>query len=629
MDRINTTQKKNSVKIEKNLWIANGYYVDFDELDQFRIIGPNNHLYCGLVDIPLHKIKIKKVENINQHLEIQGSFLAGKINLYYPIMDDIRTLRKLVEKTGNFLQLRYKFFSKAYPRIIKKTSSKKLTKIIFKRTYGEYCYQVDFLFPKKIKIKKITSPLLGFELKTEGKEIPFVIQAKTNEINYKIFRKFFLYSAKDFNYEFFGKHKKTVKGIMERTEIEIKHLITWGKTSGDRFGTIFPRDWMESAVLGTHDLRPEVINYMYEKSISHVNKKGEGWHEELIGEYKYEHEIAGKDIYDRRMIDIEPNYIIGLNYLPETFLAKENNNKKIRKVTKYILDEAKNKDLITFKKIPEKLRKNEEEYYPFGNWRDSHWAFKKIDPIIAPFDVNCVFYPAALLTIKKFQSKLGLQKRAKEIDRLIKKWTDKKIDYKFINKNKRDRIGYALCLYGTKKKKGGVSFDKMKINNLDEAYLYTYLDGTQKEIRSFCERLLSKEYFYTPSGPMVIAKNNKYGYTTQEYHGLVIWTKQTAFCVLGLSRHLKKALTENWPKDLQKLIKKTLLNICEDTIKTFAELKAVPEVHFDERGTPKFFNEQPEAYYRMSKVQLWSAVGARRIIRKYYELKTDPTYKNI
>jgi hypothetical protein len=149
-----------------------------------------------------------------------------------------------------------------------------------------------------------------------------------------------------------------------------------------------------------------------------------------------------------------------------------------------------------------------------------------------------------------FQSKLGLQNKSGEINKLVEKWEDKKDSYRFYNKDK--RMAYALTLYGLKKAGRKTTFKKMRINHLDESYLYAYLNGTQKEIKSFCERLLSKKYFYMPSGPMLIAKNNQYGYTTQEYHGLVIWTKQTAFCVLGLSRHLKKALAEDWPKPLQR-----------------------------------------------------------------------------
>jgi len=69
-----------------------------------------------------------------------------------------------------------------------------------------------------------------------------------------------------FDLMYSGKRKKRLKN-MERTEIELRHLLEWGKTSGDRFGTIFPRDWMEAADLGYHDLASEVRDYMYEQSL--------------------------------------------------------------------------------------------------------------------------------------------------------------------------------------------------------------------------------------------------------------------------------------------------------------------------------------------------------------------------
>lgn len=618
-------KKSKSCQIEKNLWIADGYYVDFDSFGQFRIIGPNNHLYCGLVDVPPHKIKIKKVFNINHHLKIEAEFTSPKINLYYPIMEDIRTLRELMGDISiNFLQLRYKVLGRAFPRIVKRTQTKNHKKIIFKRNYGDFYYQTEFLFPKNIKIRKISKPLLGFEIKNQkGGKINFEIISSTNEFHCQRFKHFFLWSAEDFDYEIFGNFKNEVKKIIQRTEIEIEHLISWKKTSGDRFGTVFPRDWMESAVIGIHDLRPEVIKFMYESSLAHINEKGEGWHEDVVGEYKYEHEISGRDIYDRKMIDIEPNYIIGLNYLPEDFLAKKENNKKLRKVAKYIINQAEKNDFIVFKKIPPELQEGEEKYYRMGNWRDSEWAFKKIHEIIAPFDVNCVFYPAALKTIEKFQKKLGLEKQENRIKKLVKKWMNKKELYKFYNED--NKIAYALALYDIKDKE---NFKKMQVNHLDEAYLFTYLDATKEEIKSFCERLLSKKYFYTPSGPTIIAKNNNLGYTDQEYHGVVVWTKQTAFCILGLSRHLKRALAENWEASIKKLIKNTILTLCEDAIRTFSILKSIPEVHIDKNGKPALFGGEFSSY-KMSKVQLWSAIGARRIIRKYYELKTDPTYKDI
>jgi len=450
-------------------------------------------------------------------------------------------------------------------------------------------------------------------LRTKKKTIDFEIVAETNEVHKKKFRHIFLRELEDFDYSVFGSFKDTVKYFMKRTSVEIEHLISWGKTSGDNYGTIFPRDWMESADLGLDDLRPEVRMYMYKAALKNVNEKGEGWHEDVVGEYKFEHELAGKDILDRHMIDIEPKYIIGLESLPYEFLADKEIREKIKRVIKFIIKKAKRNDFITFKK------KNSKEYYDTGNWRDSGWAYKKITPPVAPFDVNVVLYPVALRIISKFQKKLNL--RIVNLKSLIKKWEKKREQYLF--KNKDGKIAYSLAVYDVQKG----NFKRFKINHLDEAYLYTYDQGSPREIRSFCKRLLDPNYFYTKSGPLIIAKNNNYGYTPAEYHGLVIWTKQVAYTVFGLSKHLKLAITEEWPKELQKLIKETILKICKDMIKVFAFLKAVPEVHYDDNGTPKFFSYQPKG--QMSKVQLWSAVGARRIFREYYEIKTNPIYKDI
>ena len=77
---------------------------------------------------------------------------------------------------------------------------------------------------------------------------------------------------------------------------------------------------------------------------------------------------------------------------------------------------------------------------------------KKVHPIIAPFDVNAVFYPKALANIKKYREYLNLGKKdIKDIDDLIKKWKGKKKNYLF--KNSDGRMAYALALYDIKKDK--------------------------------------------------------------------------------------------------------------------------------------------------------------------------------
>lgn len=615
------------MKINKNLWIEGGYYVDFDAFGQFRIIGPNNHLYCGLVDIPRHKIKINSVKTKNNVLQINAVFNSNSVNLYYPAMDDMRTARVLaIRKT--FLKIREEVYNKMVPQIVRKSKKDGKTLLKFKRVYGRKYYQTIFEFGDEVVIKKTKYPFAGYRISiphltspNRGGNIgktPFIIRANTNDINFHKLNKISIIDVNDFNFNIFGKEKEIIKGIWNRTEFEIKHLLEWKKTSGDRFGTIFPRDWMEAADLGCHDLTPKVKSYMYEQSLKNINKNGEGWHEDVIGEYKHEHEVSGRRIFDRHMIDIEPHYLIGLRNLSKDFWLKKENRKKMHLVARYILKQAKTYNQIVFKKNNDT-----------GNWRDSGDAFRRMSKIIAPFDVNAVFYPRALRAIEKNYQELGFDKSdVVQINKLFNKWKNKKEEYKFENED--GKMAYALALYGTKKdKNGNYQYDQFGVNHLDESYLYTYGKGSEKDIKSFCERLLDPRYFYTKSGPLLIAKNNNYFFNSKEYHGTVIWIKQTAFVILGLSKHLKIAIVEEWPVDLQKLIKKTILKITKDTLNAIEKMEAIPEVYADIEGKPIPFSELAGSKNEGSEVQLWSAVGIRRIIRKYYELLTDERYRDI
>ena len=602
------------MKLNKNLWISGGYYIDFDAYDQFRIIGPNNHLYCGLIDVPRHKITINLVKDENNILCIKGFFNSPKINLYYPAMDDMRTVREEIG-AETFLQIRERIYDRLVPHFVRKTKKDGKTSLKFKRKYGRKYYQTIFEFNNNIEVKKIKKPFAGFKINAKSKKIDFTIKASTNELNNNRIKKISLINKKDFDFNIFGEKKALIEKIWSQTEIEIKHLLEWEKTSGDRFGTIFPRDWIEAADIGHHDLTPKIKSYMYEESLKNVNSKGEGWHEDVVGEFKYEYEISGKDILDRHMIDIEPHYLMNIGYLSQDFWLKKENRKKMHLVAKYVLKQAKTRGHITFKKNNDT-----------GNWRDSGNAFRRLSDIIAPFDVNAVFYPRALRSIKNNYKEFGFEKNdVSEINKLYHKWRNKKDEYKF--KNEDGTMAYALALYGIKNKENKFEYQKMKLNHIDESYLYTYCEGNKEEIESFCKRLLKPDYFWTESGPLITAKKSGYFYTSQEYHGLVIWIKQTAFVVLGLSKHLKRSIIENWPVDTQRMIKKTILKITENTLNAVEQMESIPEVYAVVNSKPIPYHNLTGNKNQGSEVQLWSAVGIRRIIRKYYELLTDKIYE--
>ncbi|MBU1118768.1 hypothetical protein KKH43_02730 [Patescibacteria group bacterium] len=625
---------------EKDVWIEGGYYVDFDELGQFRIIGPNNHLYCGFVTIPREDIVIQKLKmNKRFELEVSGVFTKKKIKFFYPVMEDMRTVRQLVSSESpkklymSFAEIRKKFLSLSLPREARKFTEGIDNILRFRRHYGKYWYGVDVMFDRGVSVKEIDAPFRGFALfNTQGDEIPFTIKAATNDFtSYHPIARLFVRQRIDFSVfldiEKVCKKDSCIKLFWDQAGREIKHLITWSKTSGDNYGTIFPRDYMEAADLSVHDLTENARRYMYEVTIKNVSEYGQGWHEDVVGEYRYEHLVGGRDIFDRKMIDIEPHTIMGLKHLPYYFIRQNDNQSKIRRIAEYIIDRARTRELITFKPFPQNRRKPGDVFYDAGNWRDSADAYKRVSDVIAPFDVNAVFYPEALRVLKTQIDDLELD--VPDIDELIQKWDSVKDRYRFTNRD--GKTAFALALYGGKNSKEEFVWKQFKVNHLDESYLYTYgTDIDPDDIASFCERLKDEKYFYTPAGPVLIARNNSHGYTSKEYHGVVIWAKQAAFVILGLSKNLKLGLKEGWDKDLVKEIRETLLITAEATMKAFLELSAIPELHVwsEKQKKPLLFTDQEGVKYgQMSKVQLWSAVAARRIARKYWEIKTQKRYK--
>jgi len=612
-------------KIDDNLWIEGGYYVDFDQLDQFRILGPNNHLYCGLIDIPRHRIAIDKVEaTANQKCIVTGRFLSKAINLYYPTMGDMRTMRRLVVDTQTsvmrtFLELRKIEHSESVPMWIHKSVGTEGRAIVFRRSYGEKWYGINLTVGKNVSIHSIGRPFGGFRLETKGKNrINFTITAETNDLPEVAYRCSVL-PAEALDWKVFGKDAKVVRKFWDRSKIEVDHLITWGKTSGDRFGTVFPRDWMESVLLGAGDIPSETIDAMIYRCLAHIDSHGRMWHEDAVGEYRYKHQLSGRDIFDRKMIDIEPLIILALQYVSPYFWTNKEAIKKIRLVSNYVAIRSRKKLFIAFKLKPKKQQTKEEPYYQVGNWRDSTWAYKKIHPHIAPFDVNAVLYPQALILMQALYRKLDLS--IPDLKNLVIRWQKKIAAFAFQNPDKLP--AFALAVYGFPSNvlasRKNVKFQLLKVNHLDECYLYSLAEGSEAGMVSFCKRLMDKNYFYTESGPMVVAANNGLGYTTQEYHGMVIWTKQVAFTVMGLVKnyeHKKGA----WKPSTILLLRETVLKICQNMIKTFARLKSIPELHYDDHGTPRLFTDQQAVGERMSKVQLWSAIGARRIFREYYKL---------
>ena len=157
----------------------------------------------------------------------------------------------------------------------------------------------------------------------------------------------------------------------------------------------------------------------------------------------------------------------------------------------------------------------------------------------------------------------------------------------------------------------------MPVNHTDEAYDLFYGVPTETDLQSFAKRLLNPDYFYTPSGPLIVGAND--GYKNYQYHGSVIWTKQTALIVAGLKRMLELH-KRDWSNETLQLIRQALIVCAVSNLNALITLGQIPELYVDISGHAKHYDELPNAEGPANVMQLWSTIGARRIIRDLNEV---------
>jgi hypothetical protein len=632
------------LQLQTDLWIEGAYYVDFDKFGQLRIVGPNNHLHFGSVGIYKNQIAIDSVYSEDQELVIKGRLLASKLFFHDPAIGAIPHVRHFTDRPGHqgmpFDEIIRRDPADLAPNFIESEVERSGYEIIYKRLYQRHWYGVRLELAPGVSIDR-HERRRGYMLTTNDADIGFTLTTDTDQRPGRPLER--VVRAKPYGTNVFGRLKPQVDRLMDRTAIEITHLVNANKTSGFDYGTVFPRDWMEAADLGQYGLEPEAIRYMYHRAFEFVNPQGVGWHENIVGEFEFEkkqemtqlstslddlverssrirsalQELIGQveEMYViRSMIDIEPRYVLGLGVLSIEDLGGVD-IERLRKVARFILLQAEHNELITFKKMPILLRRHKhDEYYLSGNWRDSEAAFKRIHPVVAPYDVNVVFYPRALELIRRHAQMLQVD--PERADKLVHKWAQVREWYRFTNPD--GLPAYGLALYDIRPGPRGLRHKLMAVNHTDEAYELFYGTPTEAEVASFARRLLSPKYFYTKSGPLVVGVGQ--GYNTTQYHGEVIWTKQTAYIVAGLSRQLTRGEHEDWKMSTLKLIRRAALKTAIVSIRAFVKLGEIPELHYDRDGQPRPYDDQPNAEGPMNKVQLWSAVGARRIIKEYIRI---------
>jgi len=588
-------------------YIKENFYFDIDKYNQLRITGPQNHLLLGLTIPENVKIEVEKYNLHKKQLVVKLKLSTKKLTTPIPIVTDIRTIRTYTENVRpqpTYGELIEKNIEELVPQTIRQVKRKGKIVLKFAKTYTDERgkirrYGAKFILPPdssaKIDGKKLTI--------TSDKNIFLTIKTITNVTVSQKLRSLVFVPEEDISRDLFN---KTLLDLYQKAGKDVEYLVRTQKTSSFEYGTIFPRDWIESADLGHGDFSPETIDYMYSQAMKNISETGEGWHEELVGSYRMK--AGSKNFIDRKMIDIEPRYIIGMNFVTKSFLLNKENRRKLKLVANYILRNAEEKELITFKRT----HRARDEYYPVGNWRDSGNAFPGQKSPLAPYDVNCVFYPTSLKIIREYCTFFQIR-NLNWLDEIFEKWQLNKQKYRMYHPY--DTVGYALAIHGKKNK-------QLTVSHLDEAYDLFYGNPNLEEVVSFAIKLADPDFFYTPVGPILVA-NDEEEYSTGQYHGKVIWPKQAAFAIAGLVRQFRRGILENWPNDVLETIKDVIKITCEACFRGWEELGVIPELYYyDKKGNcARLYTDQQNYEGPMSFLQLWSLVGARRIMRGYQFMK--------
>ncbi|MDQ3008516.1 MAG: hypothetical protein M3Q81_02880 [bacterium] len=587
-------------------YIKDNYYFDIDLQNQLRISGPENHLFLGLSFPKETVISIKEYYLSRGNLVIELQIDSDNLHIPIPVVTDIRTLRAHTEQVHprpSYGELIQKDIADLLPTAIRRSLKGETPWIQFttlftgddgsKKRYG------SALSVKNARVFDIQNNMLAIEATAP---INMMIRTVTNiKIKDRLRKKIFS-SNYSLPHELFS---PGLIDIYNQSQVYVEHLIRAKKTSSFEYGTIFPRDWIESADLGLGDLSQDTVDYMYSQSLRHVSDTGEAWHEDVIG--SFQNKLDKEKHIDRKMIDIEPRYIMGMKLVSKAFLTNHDVQQKLQLIAKFILKNAQNEDLISFKK-----QADSSEYHKVGNWRDSYAAYPSQKSPLSPYDVNCVFYPVSLRVIREFNQFFGIGDLS-ELNDLIEKWSAQK--NKFQLNHSSSSIGYSLALHGEKHL-------PLPIAHLDESYDMFYGSPSLEEIVSFADKIIDPNFFYTPVGPLLVDIDHS-SFTTGEYHGKVIWPKQAAYCVAGLSRQFRRGLKEGWPWPMIEKIKAAVLTTAEACFKGWEELGCVPELYYydEQQQRARFYTDQEKYEGQMSLIQLWSSVGCRRIMQEYASVR--------
>src|SRR5579862_5186743 len=110
------------MQLQSDLWIEGPFYVDFNAHGELRIVGPGNHIYCGLPGVGRESFSVDDVKLVGGQLHLLLQFETKSVTLLDPVVRDVRLIRRLTEggmSLGpSFAQLIQRDYHRVGPEVV-------------------------------------------------------------------------------------------------------------------------------------------------------------------------------------------------------------------------------------------------------------------------------------------------------------------------------------------------------------------------------------------------------------------------------------------------------------------------------------------------------------------------------
>lgn len=536
-------------------WITPNFHIGVEATGELWITGPKRKCYFArsLTDEDLH---IKGVNQIAHQLQIEATFTKATIFIPDPCLSELETVASAIAisySPDSRIQIAYS--SARSPAL-----------------------QVLITLPKQAKITR-SSIKQGFDVTCQNSDLGTTITAplQIDAVGPRFTKNDILFVKQKFPTKYNGLYQQS---------LAMTNYLLSGIPPNDPQAI---RQWLEGLAILEELLTPKAKLWIFSEALlalSNILNYSNREIDKSPATHPYIHckqsdessfhnieklqqrilllgKVADTTFARSGILDLVPRLIIASGFVNHHQLSGEQ-VRLLRVLANSFLDSAQSQKIISFANAP-RLFRSLGPSYPSPTWRDSGDGFANAKGVIAPYEVNAVWYPSALRALGAHPEVFAVD--PKKVAALLLRW--QKLPDKFQYEDAEKSQCFSLALIGK-------NSDQLKINTLDEGYGLLFGKIDQDDAFHFAQRLSNPKYFYSSAGPILTSANDE-RFTQEQKYGKLIWTKQVAIALKGIQKHLelKPHLAPSQARELRDTINRASTN----TLSALTKIGRLTESH--------------------------------------------------